>query len=347
MFRQTTLRSIVVVFSVMAYLPASLPGGDATARAATPPDAEKSTPYRHDRDEPSRSKLSRQRQSRLETLLARGRKLERESSYDEALARYRSAYELFPHSAVLLSLARVHWKLDHDERAERAYEAFLARRPDYQERTRIESRLQTIRSRDSTADEPSESSASSPPGGTSRTSNGHESEPNTRAPSASGDDDAGRSETEDWTPTPASEATSSTSTTPSPPSRSETRGRVRSTWGVLGWMGVGVLTSGAGLLAGAAVAERTRQKRLDRLERAGRIGAKQQFHTLRTRTTRARRLRQGLTYGGAGVSLVGVSLIVLDVVGTESNHESAAPVAGLQVGTHDRSTIWLGWRGRF
>lgn len=67
--------------------------------------------------------------------------------FDEALARYRRAYELSPRPVLLYNIAAAADRGGHDAQALEAYEAYLAAIPQAENRAFVESRIAVLRSR--------------------------------------------------------------------------------------------------------------------------------------------------------------------------------------------------------
>ncbi len=349
---------------------------------AEPPDAPPPN-YDRDRDDPKRADLSERKRRQLKESLVTGRTLEKKGEYADALRAYRRAYDLFPHSAVLLSVARAHEELGHLERARRGYKAFLGRRPDYERRERIEATLERLEQqltdreesstrntssssdrRDPETDDSSDTGGSRSREDTSRASEASaasHASPSEVSPPPTSDKEASRANGSRTEESPTHEGARSTNPAQMDASKAGSPGVSSSTsedsttsssthspehFGGLGWTGAGLAAVGLGTLVGAGIVERQRQQHLDALRRAARQGDEQAFRRLQPRTIRLRKVRVALLVSGLSLSAAGGTLVGLELLPHDAR-EASSPLTGLQWGRYADGGLWLGWRGRF
>lgn len=97
------------------------------------------------RDDPARSTLDGDETRKLTHLMTAGFEAEEQGHYGEAKQHFVEAYALFPHSNLLLSIARVAELSGDRDMALSGYERFVQRRPDYEKRDALHVRMETIR----------------------------------------------------------------------------------------------------------------------------------------------------------------------------------------------------------
>ncbi len=96
-------------------------------------------------DEPERSELDDDELRTLASLMSSALEAEKEKRFQEALHGFIEAYTIFPHSNLLLSVARVSERINDAEVALAGYRQFLQRRPDYERRDSVRVRIQTLK----------------------------------------------------------------------------------------------------------------------------------------------------------------------------------------------------------
>ena len=111
------------------------------ARAQEAPEAEGDVAS--DEDEG----LRQEREEEARALFQAGRYALADGRFEEALRNFRRSYELSGRPELLFNMGSVHEQLQQDARAVRAYERYLAERPDAPNRRSVERRLELLRSR--------------------------------------------------------------------------------------------------------------------------------------------------------------------------------------------------------
>ncbi len=95
-------------------------------------------------EEPSRDDLEDDEAAELSALMSDALEAEEEGHYEEAQDKFSRAYAIFPHSNLLLSVARVSAKAEEPETALQGYQYFLERRQDYENREAVEQRIEEL-----------------------------------------------------------------------------------------------------------------------------------------------------------------------------------------------------------
>lgn len=95
-------------------------------------------------DEPDRGELEEEELQAWALAMRSALEAEEAHDYEQARDDFVRAYQIFPHSNVLLSVARVSANLGDSEVALAGYERFLQRRPDYENRQEIEERIAAL-----------------------------------------------------------------------------------------------------------------------------------------------------------------------------------------------------------
>lgn len=95
-------------------------------------------------EEPTRGDLDDEQAAEFSSLMNSALEAEEEERYEEAQQDFVRAYSIFPHSNILLSVARVSDRADDHDTAKEGYQNFLERQPDYQNRAQIEQRIDEL-----------------------------------------------------------------------------------------------------------------------------------------------------------------------------------------------------------
>ena len=99
----------------------------------------------HDREkEPSRAELDDDEAEQLTETLQTAIAAEEQKEYDKARQKFVHAYDIHPHSNLLLSVARTSDNLGEQPAALEGYQTFLKRQPDYDNRSQIEERIEFL-----------------------------------------------------------------------------------------------------------------------------------------------------------------------------------------------------------
>lgn len=107
----------------------------------------------------------------------------------------------------------------------------------------------------------------------------------------------------------------------------------KSGFGTVGWVGVGATAVGAGLLVGSLVSELSLQTKWDEFNRAADNGDQDRYDELKKEIERGQTTGMVLLYSGLGVSAVGLSLIIVELVTGGSDDAATAGVFVLPDGT--------------
>lgn len=94
--------------------------------------------------DPSRDDLEPDEAAELAQVMNAALEAEDEGRYEEAQNGFVESYEIFPHSNLLLSVARVSDRADDPEMALKGYRRFVERQPDYENREQLERRIQEL-----------------------------------------------------------------------------------------------------------------------------------------------------------------------------------------------------------
>lgn len=95
-------------------------------------------------EEPERGELDANQRQELTEHLQAAMTAEEDERYEEARKRYIQAYDIYPHSNLLLGIARTSLHLDDEETARDGYQTFLTRQPEYDNREEIEARIEEL-----------------------------------------------------------------------------------------------------------------------------------------------------------------------------------------------------------
>ncbi len=95
-------------------------------------------------EEPVRAELGDEERQLLMDAIQSAMAAEENEEYEEARQEYANAYEIYPHSNLLLSVTRTSHALGEKRTARTGYEVFLERQPDYENRPGIEERIEEL-----------------------------------------------------------------------------------------------------------------------------------------------------------------------------------------------------------
>lgn len=98
-------------------------------------------------EEPDRAELATDEAQELAGRLDSAMEHESNGEFERSRREFVEAYDVHPHSNILLSVARTSAEMGDDEVALRGYRAFLDRQPDYENREAIEERITAIEQR--------------------------------------------------------------------------------------------------------------------------------------------------------------------------------------------------------
>ena len=115
------------------------------------PDTDDDTPSQveqivmDDRDgEPDRNELTSEQEQELTERIRAGIDAEEQQDYEQAREHFVRAYEIHPHSNLLLSVVRTSDHLGESRTTRTGYQTFLKRQPDYENREGIEDRITAL-----------------------------------------------------------------------------------------------------------------------------------------------------------------------------------------------------------
>lgn len=143
-WQQIAALLVALICTLFVALPVATAADDAPADEADP-ELRAEDVFADDRgDDPGRESLTDEEAQQLAASMNRAFTAEEEERYEDARDSFLRSYSIYPHSNLLLSIARVSARLGNTERALAGYERFLERRPDFEERDKIEERIEVL-----------------------------------------------------------------------------------------------------------------------------------------------------------------------------------------------------------
>ncbi len=238
-------------------------------------------------DDPDRADLDDEQSQLVATHMRLALEAEEKKRYDEARLHFVAAYRIFPHSHLLLSVARTADRADDFELAIKGYRRFVERRPDYEHRDDVHIRIETMKLAILLSEKPDKPVAGADHG--------------------------------DQTPRPASD--------PLPEGTGSSDSRLPvPTFSAFGWSGIAATTLGLSSLLAAGLTASSIDRDFEELERLHAQRNYDQYQQLSGEVDSKQSRGKFLFYGGLAITALGAGAVVYDILIDDAPSSPAAQV---------------------